>query len=632
MISQRVLTLSVKKPLRALGGQGFSRTLWRWCYTSLLLAFPLIIAIYKDCARDPDPANPESNTRFTIPALTWIVVVTIALIKPDIGAKWFQIAERAIARLARHKVWSVTIVGVMAFVVSAAISLTVRMPQPVITDEFCYLLAADTFAHGRLTNPTHPMWPHFETIGVIHEPSYVSKYPPAQGLIIAAGQILTGYPIVGVWLSVALACAALYWMLLAWLPPRWALLGGLLAILHPTILHWGQTFWGGAVAMGGGALVIGAFRRLMRQVRARDAGLMGVGLAVLANSRPYEGAVLATILLLTLFVRLVSHRGPTWRVSLTRVLLPLAIVLALTVGAMGYYNLRVTGNPFKMPYMIHEALYNPVPFFIWQAPKPKLNYRHKVIRDVYEEWALPPYNLQRESLKGLAVGMMDKIDILAEASFPLLVLALPLLLLPVIISRNRWMLFALLVSAAFLITILSDTWMWPHYAAPAVGLGFILILQTLRYLRAWRWRGQARGPFILRAGVVLFILSVVPTCLAFYNYYSFGWGSWIETREKIMAQLKSEPGPQLVVVRYGGSHSMHQEWIFNEADIDHAKIVWAREMDPEQNRKLLDYFKGHRVWLLKADTATPALVPYPDETLRSISSTVTTLTKTVEKN
>ncbi|MCL6547235.1 MAG: hypothetical protein K6T61_18650, partial [Bryobacteraceae bacterium] len=67
---------------------------------------------------------------------------------------------------------------------------------------------ADTLARGRLTNPTHPMWPHFETIHVIHQPTYNSMYLPGQAIFLAAGNLLTGHPWGGVLLSVALMSAA----------------------------------------------------------------------------------------------------------------------------------------------------------------------------------------------------------------------------------------------------------------------------------------------------------------------------------------------------------------------------------------------------------------------------------------
>ena len=118
---------------------------------------------------------------------------------------------------------------------------------------------------GILTNPPHPLWVFFESVHLIQQPTYMSKYPPLTGLILALGQKVFRLPWVGILLSVAVLCGTVAWALQNWLPPVWAFLGTVIAVLKIGILsYWSESYWGGTGAAIGGALLIGSLPGLIR--------------------------------------------------------------------------------------------------------------------------------------------------------------------------------------------------------------------------------------------------------------------------------------------------------------------------------------------------------------------------------
>src|SRR5690348_11020737 len=323
-----------------------------------------------------------------------LVSVLAALFCPALASRFFESTERAFSRLAARPRFAVLAVGLFALGLRAALLPIIPIPEPIVHDEFGYLLAADTFAHGRLTNPIPPMWEHFETFSILMKPTYQCYAQPAQGLILAAGQVIAGNPFWGVWFSVGLMCAAICWMLQGWLPPGWALLGGFLAALRfGTFCYWADSYWGGAMGAVGGALVLGALPRIKRELHTRDALVMSVGLAILANNRPYEGFVFSLPVALALLLWVTGKSRPPLAVFLRRVAVPLGLLLVAAGAAMGYYVWRVTGNPLTMPYQLELNQYAVAPYMLWQHLRPEPIYHFKALHDMYAVEEVRGYTL-----------------------------------------------------------------------------------------------------------------------------------------------------------------------------------------------------------------------------------------------
>lgn len=504
---------------------------------------------------------------------------------------------------------SIAIVFIISFAFSAIISYN-KKPYPSVPDEFSYLLAADTFSEGRLTNPTHPFWKHFESFHIIHQPSYASKYPPGQGLFLAVGQVITGRPIVGVWLSVAMACAAVCWMLHAWVPPKWALAGGLLSVLHPLSVYWGQNYWGGGVALLGGALLFGALRRLMKEPRTSTALVLIVGLFLLAISRPFEGLLTAISVAVLLAVWIVRQTQFSRIILIRSVFFPLGVGSLLIIGALAYYNYQITGSIYKLPYQVHEETYSPTPIFVWGAPNTTLKPYNPHLKKLHFGWSFDTYQRQQNSeeywnavSEKITGFMLQTITLPFQIPLPLGIL---LLMLPWII-KDRWSRIAVtIILLVSLINIFGATFFHIHYLAPIFPLIFFILIQGARHWRAARWRNRSQGPVFL-AGFCLLFLALFFSKIWFQTS-TFRRGL-AQQRSELIEELKKLPQKDLVFVNYSDKHNPHFEWVYNRADIDNAEVVWAHILDKEENKKLLEYFSDRKVWWIYADSRKIKLNP-----------------------
>jgi hypothetical protein len=520
---------------------------------------------------------------------------------PQLGDSWFRAIERSAARFAARK--HAVVVGVALAAILARLALLPILPVPVpdAHDEFSYLLAGDTFAHARLTNPPHPMWIFLDTFHVLQHPTYMSIFQPAQGAVLAIGQIL-GHPWIGVLLSMAAMCAAIAWMLQGWLPDEWALLGSVLVVLRIDLFsYWTDSYWGGAVAATGGALVVGALPRIIRHQRSRHAWLMGLGAGLLANSRPVEGFIFCVPVALAMVVWLLRPTRPEMKITGSQVVIPLICVLMLTVAFIGYYNWRVTGNALLLPHALYQRQYTNFPLLVWQSPDPPLKYSNPQFDDYFNTWQHSEYH--RSWLDFLRISRSKCFDLW---QFYLgAVLWIPFLALPWVLGDHRTR-FLLLQLVLCVLGILAVIWIQPHYAAPLTASIFALLVQSMRHLRRWEFKGRPLGIFVTRL-VVLLVLSRVLLYIWRPPSMHEPW-SW--SRSQIVKQLAATPERHLVLVSYSPVHNEHQEWVYNEADVDSSKVVWAREIPGRSLQPLLSYFRGRKIWVCEPDTVPVRIYLY----------------------
>lgn len=464
-------------------------------------------------------------------------------------------------------------------------------PLPEIHDEHSLLLQADTFAGGRLTNPVPKGWQHFETFHVLLQPTYASKYPPGEGLVLALGQVLAGDPWVGVWIRTALLAVTSYWMLLAWLPPRWARLSTVLLLATVAGSGWTQGFEGGAVAAVAGCLLLGSVRRLCARPRAREGFLGGLGVVLLALTRPWEGLVLVAGAAVALVVE--ARRMPSWRQRLLVRRAGAVAACAVALGGLwlGFYQWRVTGEIALMPYQLHDRTYASTPVFLWQSPRIVPASRHEVMARHFSSFETESYRQQRQ-IGGWSRQAVRKLARAWEFYLGSL-MTVGLMGVPAVWSR-RWVRWACVLVVLGLVSQLLIVPMRPRYLAPFLGALWVVVGSGLRWLYGWQPGGRPWGRALVGA--------VVVGCLATVPMRAFATeadrASWPHHRHALLRQLQAAAGPDLVFVRYGPAHTPHAEWVFNSAAPERQDVLWGRSLGPPEDCRLLELYPARAGWIV----------------------------------
>jgi hypothetical protein len=493
-----------------------------------------------------------------------------------------------------------------------AVYTWIMMPYPEIMDEFSNLLGAYTFAEGRMTNPTHPMWHFFETFHVFHVPSYQSKFPPANALFMAFGIVTGGHPIVGVWVSYAVAVGSLCWMLQGLVPHKWALAGALGAAFHGRMLQeWGLEYWGGAASLLGASLLFGALVRLQKKPLTGYTVLFAMGLLLLANHRPFEGfitALIPTALLLWLMYNYLKNHQfglkPQLQV-LSRFILPGLLVFGAGVYAMLYYNKAVTGNYFSLPYTFYGPQYEmatPFVFKTHEAPE----FRH----EIFKNYAELDYRLvlsSHFSIWGLFTEWLYKMWYYWRFYFSI-VFTLPLIAF-VLSKKNLADKVCLIIVSILLVSVMVNSYAWPHYISPIAPLFVYMVVRGMMNFSILR---QFINRYIyasFKFTIITIVILYLPLTLLAHIRQSRSALS--KQKELIENRLKTDGSKHIIMVRYSHEHNVLRDWVYNGADLENGPVLWAREMEPpEKNKEIVGYYTDRKFWLFQPDEDPDLLIPY----------------------
>jgi hypothetical protein len=490
------------------------------------------------------------------------------------------------------------------------------VPTPDVYDEFSHLLVADTLRHFRLTNPPHALRQFFETFFILQYPTYSSIYPIGPGLALGIGWSVFGLPWAGVLLAVAAFCSLCYWMLRGWTTPGWALLGGMLAVIEFGPLNqWTNNYWGGTLAAAAGCLVFGALPRLRANGRTRDAVWLGAGLGLHMLIRQFESVFLflAVILFFLPAMRNAGRMRPSARLAAVAIL---ALLPAL--GLTLLQNRMVTGSWTTLPEMLSQYQYGvPASLTVQASPVPHRQLTPQQTMDYKMQLS---FHQGAETIASFFQRLEYRVRFYRFFFLPPLYLAAVAFFASLRAYRFVWVVLTLAMFA--LGTNLFPAFQF-HYIAAVTCLFILAAVTGLRQIA----RLTIRGHLVGQEAAGLIVLLCCAQFLFWYGMHAADdqefsvaarqYETWNSINHQnparrimVSGELARIPGKLLVLVRYQPQHVFQDEWVYNAAAIDAARVVWARDLGPAENEKLLRYYPERTFLLLEPDSRPPRLSPY----------------------
>ena len=511
-----------------------------------------------------------------------------------------------VTRYLDSPVRQIVAVGVFALIARAAFLPWLGPPVPQHYDEFSLMLQAQTYQAGRLINPTPPFWQHFEEIHINLVPAYGSMYFPGRSLPMAVGLWLADNAWVGVWLSFVLMAMATVWMLRGWVSAPLALLGGALVVLRFGIFsYWVNSYWGGAFTALGAMLVVGALPRMLKRPTVALGVVLGLGALILLTTRPYEGALLCAPLAAYILIVMIRRVKFPIGAMLLKVGLPAVLLAAIGGAVLVTHNQATTGDPLTTAYTLNRQAYAITPAFLISPPVVGEQRGPAYFRAFYA-WENEQYAERHDPLPMLWAAMGK---VIYAFYFHVGFILIPAFLAGVWASRREWILAA--TTVFFFAGFLIETWGFPHYTAPILPIMLIFTMRGFAWLANWQVRGRPFGPALTRLMPAAIVLTMIMPSLN----VTTGWPrlqsdqyrkpccAILQTsmRADLEARLKASPGRDIVLVASGPRRPTHTPILYNDPDIAASDIIWAQDLNPASNQRLLQHYAGRTVWTLDWD-------------------------------